>query len=255
MLKLYIEKNRYQNDSVTRHLVTYAEQYKEGIKEVVSNLAEAEKTFLKRDSSIKENLAAHLKQAVFAALEKIGNESKSSAEDIPGISSFCVGLKDKISFKQVNEVKDIFQQEFLACKDYYRRQGLLSSDNPKIKQKLKLIEEVIEANNSNIRLLFGVSKPEATQSKPSILETLDSYLTKRSNVKSNGITKQYYGSFFTCFKKSFDQKDKAVKALKKALNREPTSELLDHLPTLRDGELGKSLRAFIKAGYADNIVG
>jgi hypothetical protein len=84
---------------------------------------------------------------------------------------------------------------------------------------------------------------------------LDSYLEKRKTVvTASGTTKDYfYGNFFSIFQKSYKQKEQAVSALKKALQGEEV-DLGVYLSTLRNGTLGKELRAFIKLGLANVIV-
>lgn len=84
---------------------------------------------------------------------------------------------------------------------------------------------------------------------------LDSYLTARTAVvDSSGRTQDYfYGSFFAVFQKSFTQKRLAIIALKSALNGD-NIDMSEHLPTLRNGNLGKELRAFIKLGLANVLV-
>lgn len=88
-----------------------------------------------------------------------------------------------------------------------------------------------------------------------MIKVLDNYLQQRQRVRDDKdqIINYYYGSFFGIFQKSYDQKNAAVRALRDALKGKP-GDLLIHLSVLRNGELGKNLRAFIKAGYADNIV-
>ncbi|MGC1183272.1 hypothetical protein [Legionella sp.] len=72
---------------------------------------------------------------------------------------------------------------------------------------------------------------------------------------SSGKTKEYfYGSFLSIFQKSFTQKKDAVNALKSALNGEKV-DLSEHLSTLRNGNLGKELRVFIKSGRGKALVG
>ena len=92
--------------------------------------------------------------------------------------------------------------------------------------------------------------------KYSINLLMDSYLKDRTEVTdSSGITKEYfYGSFFSCFQKSFTQKRSAVSALKAALDGDNV-DLSEHLSTLRNGKLGEELRAFIKSGKGYALVG
>lgn len=84
---------------------------------------------------------------------------------------------------------------------------------------------------------------------------LDSYLQERTAVKdSSGVTKEYFhGSFFSAFQKSFTQKSNAVQALKSALQGNNV-DLSEHLSTLKNGNLGKELRAFVKSGMANALV-
>ncbi len=72
---------------------------------------------------------------------------------------------------------------------------------------------------------------------------------------SSGATKEYFhGSFFSVFQKSFTQKRDAVNVLKSALNGDNV-DLSEHLSTLRNGKLGKELRAFVKSGMSNALVG
>lgn len=94
------------------------------------------------------------------------------------------------------------------------------------------------------------------QKKYDINDLLDSYLEERTAVvDSSGSTKEYfYGSFFAVFQKSFTQKRDAVAALKSALSGDNV-DLSEHLSTLRNGHLGKELRAFVKSGMGNALVG
>ena len=102
------------------------------------------------------------------------------------------------------------------------------------------------------------------QKKYDIHYLLDSYLERRAAVTEKGRaavtdssakTKEYfYGSFFSVFQKSFTQKKEAVTALKSALSGDSV-DLSKHLSTLRNGNLGKELRAFIKSGMGYALVG
>ena len=94
------------------------------------------------------------------------------------------------------------------------------------------------------------------QKKYEIIFILDSYLKEREAVIDDaGRTKEYFhGSFFAVFQKSFTQKRKAVAALQDALDGNSV-DLTGHLSTLRNGNLGKQLRAFVKAGKGKSLVG
>ncbi|WED42366.1 hypothetical protein [Legionella cardiaca] len=87
-------------------------------------------------------------------------------------------------------------------------------------------------------------------------DLLTSYLKQRAAVvdPETGKTKDYFHSIFVPFQKSFQQKSDAVEALKRALTGEKV-DLDKHLSTLRNGKLGQDLRAFIKSGQADELVG
>ena len=96
--------------------------------------------------------------------------------------------------------------------------------------------------------------PTAVQSK--INELLENYLTQRTSKKdARGQTQKYfYGNFFSWFQKSYAEKKSAVEALQEALKGRQV-DLTPHLDTLRNGQLGHSLRAVIKSGQADVLFG
>jgi hypothetical protein len=85
---------------------------------------------------------------------------------------------------------------------------------------------------------------------------LRDYLQERETYRdSNGKIKEYfYGYFFGSFQKSYTEKRAAVTCLLKVLNGEQ-DDLTTHLATLRNGRLGAQLRAFVKQGLADDILG
>ncbi|CEK11829.1 hypothetical protein [Legionella hackeliae] len=96
---------------------------------------------------------------------------------------------------------------------------------------------------------------EIATPKSKMDELLDLYLKKREGItNSKGETKEYFYPFFVLGQKSFTQKSNAIKDLKKALNGEDV-DLTQHLSIYRNGNLGDSLRGFIKASIADEIVG
>lgn len=92
--------------------------------------------------------------------------------------------------------------------------------------------------------------------KAHINALLSIYLEGRSkSVNAAEKTKEYFhGRFFAAFQKSFTQKKQAVHALERALQGE-NIDLTPHLSTLRNGQLGDSLRRFIKRGLANDLVG
>ncbi|MFC3909898.1 PEP/pyruvate-binding domain-containing protein [Legionella dresdenensis] len=93
------------------------------------------------------------------------------------------------------------------------------------------------------------------KAKKDIINLLEQYTDRRKSVtNSKNQTKEYYfGSFLGIFQKSFTQKQQAIITLKSALDNEQV-DLLAHLSTFRNGDLGKQLREFIKAGKADILV-
>ncbi|WP_419420357.1 hypothetical protein ACNVED_03390 [Legionella sp. D16C41] len=190
-----------------------------------------------------------LVQACYQALEEIKEEA---AANIMGIPDICYGLQDQLKKNpdkpfDTNAIKKVID----PIRGYFNQHVNLG--NPKYKETINLIKNVLITHNQNIQELKDSKKP----SSPSILTVLDNYLDRRSKVVHTDTkqTKEHYGYFFNSFKKTYSQKKDAVTALKKALNREPGVDLLSHLAVLRNGDLGENLRAFVKAGHADNIVG
>jgi len=84
---------------------------------------------------------------------------------------------------------------------------------------------------------------------------LTNYLGKRTRiVDSAHRTKQHFFPFFTSFQNSFDQEQAAILALIAKLNGDNV-DLTQHLSVLQAGDLGKTLKSFIKNGEASAIVG
>jgi len=112
------------------------------------------------------------------------------------------------------------------------------------------------ANVSAIALGYARVGNHEKQKKYDINYLLDSYLKERTAVTdSSRRTKEYFhGSFFSVFQKSFTQKREAVNALKSALEGN-NIDLSKHLSTLRNGNLGTELRAFVKSGMGNALVG
>ncbi|KTD46589.1 hypothetical protein Lqui_2514 [Legionella quinlivanii] len=92
---------------------------------------------------------------------------------------------------------------------------------------------------------------KASSSIKELNQLLAGYLEERTKD-----TRQYQSGFAGLFQKSLLQKEKAVQAMKLALvDPEETKDLMEHLNVLRQGELGKGIRAFVKAGKANDIIG
>ncbi|MGC1181419.1 hypothetical protein, partial [Legionella sp.] len=112
------------------------------------------------------------------------------------------------------------------------------------------------ANVNDIARGYAQAGNHEKRKKYDINYLVDNYIKERTAVRdSSGVTKEYFhGSFFSHFQKSFTQKRNAVNALKSALNGK-NIDLNEHLSTLRNGNLGKVLRAFIQSGMGDTLVG
>jgi hypothetical protein len=126
-------------------------------------------------------------------------------------------------------------------------------------QEHKQIETLYQTFPGNDTLLmiataYDDNKDLKQARKYNIGLLLDSYLTDRTQemTKSNEIKEYRYELLPHIFQKSYREKKDAVEALQKALRGEPIN-LLDHLPILRDGNLGRALRTFIQEGKADDI--
>lgn len=205
-----------------------------------------------------------LNDAFIDALEAIqGDADSSTARDASQVRYIC---RIFIDFAQKGEYSKITEAKLNST--IYSTDAYVSTQRAKIKS-------IMEAHLSNLRTvqLPTFELPVAPAAAPAIAVTaagaaaalspasrlkslLDVYLEQRSaKTDANKQTKTYlHGRLFACFQFSFSQKEAAVTALKHALDGEPT-DLLPHLATLRNGNLGKTLRAFIKEGHADAMVG
>lgn len=115
-----------------------------------------------------------------------------------------------------------------------------------------LVEEI----DSKSSVSVANEDDQNKQRQDGMTELLDSYLKEREAVKDSTGTapvEYFYGSFFAVFQKSYTQKKDAVNALKSALEGNEV-DLSKHLSTLTNGNLGNELRAFIKAGKANELV-
>lgn len=146
----------------------------------------------------------------------------------------------------------------LVNKDY---EALSAEKKTEVQERLmakeRLLEQQREREQQGERerqIMLDLIKKE--QQKSEIESLLDYYLIERTVVKdSSGRTKEYFhGRFFSAFQKSFTQKRDAVNALKSALKGNNV-DLNEHLSTLRNGDLGKKLRAYVKSGKGTALVG
>lgn len=117
--------------------------------------------------------------------------------------------------------------------------------------KAQILGSNVDSNDEEADLC----RTPAKAAKQVLIELLGSYQQKRAAViDSSGKTKQYFhGVFFSAFQKSFSQKKSAVDDLISALEGNNV-DLSKHLPILRNGNLGKILRAFVKSGAGNALV-
>lgn len=138
------------------------------------------------------------------------------------------------------------------------------------KQGARRSARQIAENNNNQAIVQALDKFVDERGSEFLIENrlyelnslIDDYHHERREQKDeNGFTKEYlHLNILSLFQKSYTQKTAAIAALKKVLRGEyfdggALIDLIAHLPTLRNGRLGSDLRAFIKQGHADCIVG
>ncbi|WP_419419168.1 hypothetical protein ACNVED_11575 [Legionella sp. D16C41] len=215
-----------------------------------------------------EKIKSNLFEAFEEAITKIVKELEADGVKIAEYKQVLDSLdpkKNQPDIEQINILKNFLWQIQNEQMKY------ASSNKRAIYRKLGQLEQIIEAHRDNLNQVkeieFTPTKIEqfnrkifAQLDKPvnSLSEKLTTYLDNRAKDQRNNKVRQYQHGHFGCFQlvffqKSYDQKEKAVKALQSALRNEKV-DLLEHLPTLRNGTLGTELRKFIKAGYADTIV-
>lgn len=89
--------------------------------------------------------------------------------------------------------------------------------------------------------------------------SLSAYLISRSEEGKKNVEDKpqpyLHTTFFKCFQYSFDQKEAAVYAFRDAIMNKNAKDLHMHLGALRNGKLGRTIRAFVKNGYADELLG
>jgi hypothetical protein len=124
--------------------------------------------------------------------------------------------------------------------------------------KVKTLCQQLKLNPEIIAKAYIEHGNKGRAKEYSIQELLNSYYDERKAIlDKNNQPKQYKGLPIPFFQKSFDEKTAAITALVKVLNGEAPAnfDLRQHLSTLRDGNLGKALRKFVKEGMADHFVG
>ncbi|MCA0402878.1 MAG: hypothetical protein LCH30_03680 [Proteobacteria bacterium] len=89
--------------------------------------------------------------------------------------------------------------------------------------------------------------------------SLSAYLISRSEEGKKNVEDKpqpyLHSTFFKCFQYSFDEKEAAVYAFRDAIMNKNAKDLHMHLGALRNGKLGRTIRAFVKNGYADELLG
>ena len=116
------------------------------------------------------------------------------------------------------------------------------------------IQKMVVKDNQPFKLEMILS----VNAKPlkKILSILESYLDKREKTKDGSPAAEYHHfGLFKSLPNSFSLTDKraAVNALAQILTG-GICDIKPHIAALRSGELGKALRAFIKAGHLDDFL-
>ncbi|WED44366.1 hypothetical protein [Legionella cardiaca] len=177
----------------------------------------------------------------------------------------------------------------IACESYKKLDPLgqcnkklellekFKKDNPALADNysLELIQKMLQTHKNNLQIVCKsdfFSKTDFLEanevqkssnnlnsviSSVSLEGILKDYLIKRTqeteNIDGHCVTKQYRHKLFTFMQHSYSDKEEAVSALVEALKGNGQGNLSEHLSTLRNGNLGKELRSFIKMGHADAL--
>lgn len=222
---------------------------------------------LHAEADPRETLGANLKTARDAAIQIILDKAQKvikSEKEAPGIRGICNELlKKQCTSSGLDQIISSY-----PTLQNISRSGFAAT-------QIAILKDILEKHELNIIKLQGegfcdqvlrdaaIKKPIVATSASStvpahkpLIAILDEYLNRRSAVKDDkNRTRDYlHCRFFSCFQKSYSQKQQAVIALKSVLNGDTNVSLLPHLATLRNGQLGKTVRAFIKAGHANHIV-
>ncbi|MBA3536373.1 MAG: ankyrin repeat domain-containing protein [Tatlockia sp.] len=174
--------------------------------------------------------------------------------DVNHVEEYTLGKNKQVNTPlslAIQHKKDsiaVFLKEAGALGQYIRQPA-----QDKKSDEIQPSEAISQTKNSNNKSTFFNIKPVSM--KKTLVTLLDNYLTNRTEkVDEKGKTKKYLYSYIPeFFQKSFEEKLEAVTVLQKALKGEKV-DLASHLSTLRNGNLGKELRAFIKAGKANSLV-
>lgn len=184
-----------------------------------------------------DTLITHLPKTVTTL-----NLSQNNITNSSGLAQLFENIPPNITTLDLSQNKLDFKQEKLLIDAFRKLPPTVSTLN-------------FGPDESQLTQLFTRVQNERT-GLDKINQLLDKYLTQRKEIKdSSGKTKEYfYGSFFACFQKSYTQKKEAVEALKDVLNG-GKRDIAPYLSVLRNGTLGDSLRAFIKSGQANILIG
>ncbi|HHF7374179.1 hypothetical protein [Legionella bozemanae] len=190
------------------------------------------KNHTKEDLINEKELIDYLNSAYRHALRKILLAAPASFAEASPIYALCIDvILNGNDLTQVT-VKEI-EEQINKNKELHKLKNL-KSDTPDF-EKLQLIKAVTKTHQTNLvideHVVHYVNSTLA-------LETL--------------LNKEYKYGFFATQKSNLAHKE-AVTALKDALKENPV-DLLAHLSTLRKGELGGAIRAFVKQGLADKLL-
>lgn len=174
--------------------------------------------------------------------EETEPEYKLPADDKGAYLCLAEGYAKAGNHKKIQEM---YQHKKLSMDDVIDCYNLVGNTNRA--DYLKTYKMGPETFGPHITKRIWRSGVDPVSNAP-IEKILDTYLLQRKlYTDSKDETKKYKDMRF--FGKSFEQKEKAVLALKAALKGEQV-DLMEHLPTLRNGDLGRVIRAYVKAGRA-----
>lgn len=164
--------------------------------------------------------------------------------------------------------KGLSKDKAILLVDSYERNLRLArkehlTPEPTFRDLLRVAEDMINSHSKATESSIKKNNLELSpreQAISDLIALLEWYLEGRravtETVQGKERTKEYfYPKFFPCFQKNFTQKEAAVKTLIAVLKADRDAMDLDdeHLATLRDGNLGRLFRDFIKHRKADPI--
>jgi hypothetical protein len=187
-------------------------------------------------------------KAPFEILNKYEPENSSAIA-----AAYARAEKTELLIDFLNQLKDKKHEKFdRICNEVFAD----SADGGKHQQIQEVYKKYANKDtNKAIALAYKATGDMASAKKFDLRLIINDYLDDRKKCKEPGEVqpKEYKYSWLPkFFQKGYTEKERAVNALEKALNGEAV-DLESYLDTLRDGNLGKSLRTFIKNGRADYL--